>query len=242
MAARIEADLILVPGHGVCKPGLTTPARAGLDSSWVGGFPGEGPLYVAHAEMGVRLAAEMPGALLMFSGGQTREEAGARSEAEGYWEIADSAGWWGSPFVKTRAVKEEYARDSFENLLFSLAFFRQQTANWPNSVTVCGWKFKEKRYSLHRQALKWPRQKFSYIGVNDPLAEALPKALAGEQAKVESVSRDLFLVGPEWVAQREVRDPFHRRHPYRGVDPDLDRLFDFLDRHTFTGKLPWLGR
>ncbi|MBN1491925.1 MAG: YdcF family protein [Phycisphaerae bacterium] len=235
-----QKDLIIVPGHGVCKAGLTTPNMALLDSSWVGIFPGEGPFYVAHAERGVRLAAEKASALLVFSGGQTREDAGPRSEAEGYLEIAKDAGWWDCIAVKDRAVKEEYARDSFENLLFGLALFRQHTGNWPNMVTVCGWKFKEKRYSLHRQALKWPKKQFRYFGVNDPTGDELPKALAGEKAKVESVSRDLFLVGSEWVAQRELRDPFHRMHPYRGIDRDLDGLFDFLDRNTFTGKLPWL--
>jgi hypothetical protein len=240
MVTRNESDLIIVPGHGVCKKGFTAPDVALLDSSWIGIFPGESQFYIEHAKEGVRLAVENPRALLVFSGGQTREDAGRRSEAESYWEIADAAGWWGFIAVKDRAVTEEYARDSFENLLYGLTLFDQQTGNWPNKVTVCGWKFKEKRYSLHRQALKWPKQKFTYVGVNDPIGDELPRALAGEKAKVESVSRDLFLVGPEWVAQRELRNPFHRRHPYRGIAPDLNVLYDFLDRNTFTGALPWV--
>ncbi len=240
MTTRNESDLIIVPGHGVCKKGFTAPDVAALDASWVGIFPGEGPFYVEHAKIGVRLAADNPNGLLVFSGGQTREDAGRRSEAESYWEIADAAGWWGAIGVKNRALTEDYARDSFENLLFSLLRFKKETGAWPKKVTVCGWKFKEKRYSLHRQALKWPKQKFTYVGVNDPMDEELPKALAGEKTKVESVTRDLFLVGPEWVAQRELRNPFHRQHEYRGVDGGIDALFDFLDRNTFIGRLPWL--
>ena len=240
MAMRKESYLIIVPGHGVCKKDCTTPDVAPLDSSWVGIFPGDGRFLVEHARAGVVLAAENPRALLVFSGGCTREDAGRRSEAESYWEIADAAGWWGSHGVKDRAFKEAYARDSFENLLFGLALFKQQTGDWPKSVSVCGWKFKEERYCLHRQALKWPKQKFNYIGVNDPAGDELPKALAGEKAKVEAVRSDLFLVGPAWVAQRELRNPFHRRHPYRGIDPDIDALCDFLDRNTFTGGLPWV--
>jgi hypothetical protein len=240
MATQNRSRLIIVPGHGVCKKSFTGLDAAPLDSSWVGIFPGEGPFYVAHIKEGVRLAAEDPGALLVFSGGQTRGEAGRRSEAESYWEIADAAGWWSHVDVKDRAAREEFARDSFENLLFGLAFFAQQTGSWPDRVTVCGWKFKEKRYSLHRQALKWPKSMFVYVGVNDPTGDELPKALAGEKAKVESVGRDLFLVGPEWVAQRELRNPFHRQHPYRGVAPEIAPLFDFLDRNTFTERLPWI--
>jgi hypothetical protein len=240
MAVRNESHLIIVPGHGVCKKDYTGPTVAPRDSSWVGIFPGEGPFYIAHAEQGVRLAVNDLTALLVFSGGQTREDAGRRSEAESYWEIASQSREWNWPAVQDRAFREDYARDSLENLLFAIAVFKQETGGWPTMITVCGWKFKEKRYSLHRQAIKWPKQKFVYIGVNDPAGDALAKAQAGEKAKVESVTRDLFLVGSEWVAQREQRDPFHRCHPYRGVDRDLDAFFDFLDRNTFTGRLPWV--
>ena len=86
MATRSEIDLIIVPGHGVCRENRTAPDMAGLDTSWVGIFPGEGPCYVEHTQEGVRLASENPKALLVFSGGQTREDAGRRSG-----EIGDSS-------------------------------------------------------------------------------------------------------------------------------------------------------
>ena len=57
MAADEHLHLIIVPGHGVCKAGFNTPELSLLDSSWVGIFPGEGPLYVEHAREGVRRAA-----------------------------------------------------------------------------------------------------------------------------------------------------------------------------------------
>lgn len=214
MVVRKESELIIVAGHGVCRKECTSPHIAPLDSSWVGIFPGEGPFYIEHSKAGVALAAKIPNALLAFSGGQTREDAGRRSEAESYWEVADTAGWWGFPNVRERALKEEYARDSFENLLFGIALFKRETGQWPITVTVVSWRFKKKRYDLHRQALKWPKQKFAYLGPNDPVGEQLQKALAGEKAKLESVSRDLFLMGRQWVAQREQRNPFHRQHPY----------------------------
>ena len=37
-----------------------------------------------------------------------------------------------------RALTEEYARDSFENLLFSVCRFRQLTGAYPANITVRG--------------------------------------------------------------------------------------------------------
>lgn len=59
-----------------------------------------------HIRLGVGAAAEDPAALLMFSGGQTRAAAGARSEAASYWGVAAAAGWFGSPQVAERTVTE----------------------------------------------------------------------------------------------------------------------------------------
>lgn len=41
------------------------------------------------------IAARDEGALLLFSGGETRKDAGPRSEAQSYWAIAESKGWFG---------------------------------------------------------------------------------------------------------------------------------------------------
>lgn len=241
MIQRNQIELIIVPGHGICRAGKTHPEIAPLDSSWVGIFPGEGPFYIEHIKSGVIVAAKRQSGLLVFSGGQTRERAGRRSEAESYWEIAEANGWWEFQNVKERTIKEEYARDSFENLVFSIALFKRETEHWPNKITVVGWQFKKERYDLHRQAIKWPKKEFKYVGVNNPVGEALHKALEGEKRKVESVKRDKFLVGSQWVSQRELRNPFHQQNPYRGIDAKLDSLFDSLNRHTFENKLPWVA-
>lgn len=38
--------------------------------------------------------------------------------------------------VKWRAMTEEHARDSFENLLFSVCRFRELTGKYPHNITV----------------------------------------------------------------------------------------------------------
>ena len=81
-------------------------------------------------------AASDPHALLLFSGGETRRDAGPRSEGASYWQVADAGGWYGSPEVRQRAATEESARDSYENVMFGLCRFYQLTGHYPESVTV----------------------------------------------------------------------------------------------------------
>lgn len=38
--------------------------------------------------------------------------------------------------VRGRALTEEHARDSFENLLFSVCRFRELTGTYPHNITV----------------------------------------------------------------------------------------------------------
>jgi len=48
--------------------------------------------------------------------------------------------------LNLRAVTEEYALDSYENLLFSFARFHEVTGRWPERVTVVGYGMKQRRY------------------------------------------------------------------------------------------------
>lgn len=53
-------------------------------------------------------------------GGKTRGPAGPKSEGESYFFVADHFDWWGKPDLRSRASTEDFARDSFENVLFSI--------------------------------------------------------------------------------------------------------------------------
>lgn len=189
-------DLVIVACHAI----FTSDGH-------VGGYPGEGRLYLAHAEAGVRRAVER-NALLLFSGGATHEAADGRTEALSYRECARKAGWWGHAEVEPRAFTEDYARDSFENLLFSLFRFQWLTGSWPNHVTAVGWQFKARRFELHRRAIGWPPERFTYWGVNDPPPGAMAKAEASEAAIVRAVEADPWLQGAEFAAKRAQRHPY----------------------------------
>ncbi|DBA67947.1 TPA: hypothetical protein ACH3X2_013986 [Trebouxia sp. C0005] len=127
--------------------------------------PGQAHSFIEHIQEGILHAEHDPASLLLFSGGQTRKAAGPRSEAEGYWLVAEAAAWWGSQQVRERAFTEEHARDSFENLLFSLCRFYELTGHYPRELTVIGYDFKHERFAdLHRAALRWPDQHFKFVG------------------------------------------------------------------------------
>lgn len=102
------------------------------DSSWFlleyqKNVVGQTRSFVSHIEMGVGEAAADPQALLLFSGGKTRQGSGPRSEGEGYWLVAEAHNWWDKPQVRERAFSEDHARDSFENVIFGLCRFYELT-------------------------------------------------------------------------------------------------------------------
>ena len=180
-------------------------------------------MYVEHVKAGVTIAHGRPSTLLLFSGGQTREAAGPRSEGRSYFEIARDHRWWSRLAVEPRTFLEEYARDGFENLVFSLARFRELTGNWPGHVVVAGWVFKRQRYETYARLLNCPPDRFEYVGVNQPPSDSLRSAIEGESSRLDwlqhSELADLF--EPDDLRRR--RDPFSREHPYRDLIADLCR-------------------
>src|SRR3712207_6938034 len=44
--------------------------------------------------------------------------------------------WWSSPEVSDRTTTEEFARDSFENVLFAICRFKEWTSRYPQKIDV----------------------------------------------------------------------------------------------------------
>ena len=153
--------------------------------------------------------------------------------------------------MRLRAVTEEFARDSFENLLFSICRFYEIVGKWPEQVTIVSWSFKKNRFELHRQAILWdpPRRGYVFDGVNDPVD--LNGAITGE-----NVARQSFGVDPYGtrvdehtppppgrpvnlgVKSRD-RDPFRRTPPYEISCPAVVGLLQHLGPQKYQGQLPW---
>lgn len=242
-------NLVLVAGHGIyVAPDFIDPRG---DQSWLlqDFQKGEGHLYIEHIERGIDLAAADEKSLLVFSGGQTRAEAGPKSEAQSYWGIGEHLFRWKQTTVRSRSTTEEYARDSFENLLFGICRFFECAQQYPSLVKVVSWKFKEERFDLHRAAIRLPSSAFEFIGVNNPVD--LERAVKGEGFAIDQFKKDPFgiQVAPRDASpsdrhnflgeKRKQRNPFNRQHPYSLSCPGLSALLTHCSRREFKGGTPW---
>lgn len=208
--------LIMVPCHGVWKPPRKQASNRlpGLAfSDWVAGpfLEGKTDILLKHITEGVRRASEDPNGLLLFSGGQTKLSAGPISEATSYYLLAEALG-----LDMAQTAVEEYARDSYENLLFSIARFRELTGRYPVKITVVGYEFKRARFEdLHRVAVGYDADKFDYVGIDpvwgegeDPEEGEMKNAFLPFQKDPHGCTEEVLL------RKRRERNPWKRQHPY----------------------------
>lgn len=164
---------VIVAGHAVLRINKLGSADRD-DNAWYllsyqlnQGFPG---IITSHIKKGISETMADPYAMLLFSGGQTRRDVGPTSEASSYYYVAHDKKWFINPkdgaSISSRVYLEEHARDSYENLLFSLCRFREVSGHYPSKVTMVGFDFKARRFSaLHRAAIGYPASNFSYVGL-----------------------------------------------------------------------------
>lgn len=196
-----------------------------LDSSWVlQPFQrGEPPYYIEHLRRAVQIAARDESARLVLSGGCTRAEAGPKSEAQGYLEVAQHRNWFGHPQVRDPTLLEEFSRDSFENLLFGICRFKEATGAYPQRVTVVSWAFKRERFHFHRATLGLPSAGFVFEGVNNPAD--LSAAIRGEQQALADFRRDPLGQNDKLAAKRLQRNPFQKQHQFHAACPEFSSSF-----------------
>ncbi|KAL4080180.1 hypothetical protein V8B97DRAFT_707335 [Scleroderma yunnanense] len=245
--------LIIVPGHAIWT-GIR-PEHAWDEEFWTleeyqkGG--GRISAFMDHIKQGASLALEDEKSLLVFSGGQTRLLS-TTTEAESYLRLALSLNLFGnhysdpsapSPF--SRATTETYALDSFQNLLFSLARFREITSRYPSRITVISYEMKRRRFEeLHRVAVRFPAQFFQYVGI-EPVASEIEstKARDGEfRNGYKPYTIDLYGCHDFLLAKRRARNLFLRFHPYHSSAPELRGLLEWCPSdptELFQGPLPW---
>ncbi|KAF5388861.1 hypothetical protein D9757_005643 [Collybiopsis confluens] len=128
--------------------------------------------FYQHIAQAVKLTLQDKHSLLIFSGGQTHVTA-TTTEAESYLRLAKQSNFFANDF--RRVTTENYALDSYQNLLFSIARFHEYTGTYPTTITIVGYEMKRKRFTdLHRAAIRWPLQRFHYVGIdsNDPVESA----------------------------------------------------------------------
>lgn len=241
-------SLIIVPGHAVLRFEKVSTADRD-DNSWYllpyqrkQGFP---HVISAHIARGISLLKSNPQNFLIFSGGQTRKDVGPYSEALSYFFLAHRKKWLDDG-LDQRVALEEFARDSFENLLFSICRFKEVLGYYPQKITVVGFDFKAKRFStLHRAAIHIPAANFTYVGIQSSKYTKLfdqAHAESGELHAVEDFEKDLYgCQDPELAEKRTKRNPFHRSIPYELACPELKQLLEWCGPGIIEAtSLPWV--
>ena len=236
-------ELIVVPGSAVYAASNFLSAKD--ESNWALGahqlVEGAAKTFLEHMEIGVREAAKRPRALLIFSGGKTSREAGALSEASSYWQVSRAFDWFGaSADVEYRSFTEEHARDSFENVLFSMCRFFELTRKFPTKITVVGLQVKRERFEkFHLKALGYPMSNFTYIGTKGMNDSELEE---GEVKLRAAYARDPYGCRGELARKRLQRDPFNEGAPYSSQVKILSPLWLHMNtcsQRLYTGSLPW---
>lgn len=240
------SHLIVVAGHTVYVGTDMAGPQAETEKEWylLDYQKGQLAWFLSHIKRGVELAAADEASLLVFSGGASRIDAGPRSEASAYWLYADAHRWFSKTErdeadVRRRSHTEEFARDSFENLLYSICRFKQLSGNYPSRITVVSLPFKERRFSAHhRAALRFPRSRFAFDGVGG----SPPAAVEGEVSQsLKPYETDPYGCHGALAEKRQQRDPFRRAEPYPKGCHELDGLFQAAScaAEIYRGPLPW---
>lgn len=233
--------LVVVAGHSVLR--YTDASRVEENESWYlepyMEVPGQAATFVEHIRSGVEEAARDPRAILLFSGGTTKVKAGPMTEAQSYWTVAEKLDWFGHADVRHRAFTENFARDSFENLLFSLCRFAELTSEYPERMAVISYDFKRERFAgVHRRALRYPEARFRFLGSEYP-AQNLERASEGERKVREKFESDPYGVHGELKQKLYARDPFVQGARYTNSCPEIQPLMRHSGREIFAGTLPW---
>ncbi|CCG84367.1 protein of unknown function [Taphrina deformans PYCC 5710] len=233
--------LIMVAGHAVWLGGQGYQN----DSDWFleSRQSGQGSTLAEHVRYGAQLANKTPQSLLIFSGGNTREFAGARTESQSYAELLEFMARTDSTLATAHVTTEEFARDSFENLLFSIARFYEIVGRYPQAITVIGFQFKKQRFrDVHRKALGFSVDKFTYHGIDPPGLDRTTSNVEIENTR-SAWEKDLYGCQNEnLLAKKKSRNPYRRRHGYELSNPAIATLLTYCPRNgatVFPGKLPW---
>ena len=182
----MNGGLLMLAGHAIYEGGR-----------WHGGHQNEDGLYETHVRDAFRIFATEGYHALALSGGRSRPHLAnpvSNSEAQGMLEYAREAGLGGVVLL------EQFGRDSFENVLFSMLCFHKKFGEWPSRVGAVSWKFKALRFYLIACGLRLAEGRFRFFGSGDPAGQAAIEAFAAA-----SVQYDAMIVrGGENISPGEI--------------------------------------
>jgi uncharacterized SAM-binding protein YcdF (DUF218 family) len=231
-------ELIIVPGHSVYTS--NNYSDVANPENWVllpyQNYKGVTKTFLGHIKKGIEFAERNSQSVLIFSGGKTRS-IGQMSEAISYWNVARSQNWLDN--VSNRIILEEFALDSYENLLFSICRFKEFTGTYPKRITIVGYGFKRNRFeNLHAKAIEYPQEAFKYV--------SYPLVLPNEENIIKGEYNNAFkhfesdphgCFSP-LADKKKSRNPFRTFHGYFQSCPEITSLLNYCTTHKrFT--VPW---
>ena len=106
----------------------------------------------------------------------------------------------GRTLAEQHIFVEEFARDSYENLLFAVARFYEITGKYPKKITIVGFEYKRERFErVHRRAIRFPKADFHYVGID--YVEAAAAAGVAVPPLVSDEVMAALAAGPPTVAE-----------------------------------------
>lgn len=238
MSQHVCNEIVIVACHAIYVCG-----DVNADDSWVL-LPfqknnGHVERFLQHIDSGLEFVRRNSHTLLVFSGGISRPDA-PTSEADSYLRVAKQRPAWSNDSAD-RVTSEEYARDSYENLLFGIASGYANMRQIPRRITVIGFSFKKSRFEFHARTmgLRIGRDApgsapiFEYWGVNDPADMEGPTQ--GERTAMDAFLADPHGIDKDLMQKRQTRNPKMRSQPYGTVVSGWPQLKGLLDINARSG-------
>ncbi|CAH2350066.1 uncharacterized protein CLIB1423_01S01640 [[Candida] railenensis] len=235
--------LIILPCHSIWHGGQSLGQNK---EEWsLAPFQHEGEdhlCFIDHIDSSLKLLETDPRATLIISGGQTKPEIEI-SESQSYLNLAKAISPDSTSSLAGRIALEEYARDSMENVIFSISRFFELHKRYPKHITVVGFEFKRSRFLHHHfKALKFPSENVHYIGNSPTPPESVAEAYFEDLKKSENrfavklFESDWFGVQEGLKSKKISRNPFNRTHSFGKSNPQLKEFYEELGSETASNE------
>lgn len=214
---KAPTNLIILPCHSVYKDEVISnidPNAGSKSESWIlAPFQVEADdhlSFIDHVERcNTLIKKRSDDAVLMLSGGFTKSQL-ELSESRSYFNLGLQRGWFDESMLNKSIFLEEFARDSYENVLFSLIRFYKLFHKYPKVITVVGFEFKEPRFvELHLKTLGYTGDNVEYIGIGPDFPKQTKfETLDEYTTKKDNYFKDLEESEKEYAYNLFVENPF----------------------------------
>ncbi|OWB58510.1 hypothetical protein B5S28_g4553 [[Candida] boidinii] len=157
------------------------------------------------------LSQHRTNSVLVFSGGYTKDTQKELSESLSYLNVAKMRGLipleYENTFENGKILLEDRARDSYQNVVFSLIKFRELVNKYPKKIVIVGLEFKRFRFiEQHLKVLQFPVADIEYIGIGPEYPENIENLPIEEYQE----KKDFYFKDLEESEEKFARSPFSK--------------------------------